>query len=287
MRGLIFFLTMSYQIFNANGYYPRGIIGYPIVFRHNLRPNSVLMTGELSIFTDDSSKSASVNRLFGNIASRYDLANHVLSLGIDRRWRKRAATLSVGRAGGKLLDMCCGTGDFAISFAKGKMPPKQITACDFNEEMVDAGRVKCQKIADAADIKFMVQDCTATDLDDGSFDVISCGFGVRNMADLDKGLLEMHRLLTDGGKVCILEFSLPKIKPVRWLYLAYFIYILPIIGGIISGNFGAYRYLVSSVRDWEKNVDLPKKLTEAGFDMLTVEPVSMGIATIYIAVKNS
>jgi demethylmenaquinone methyltransferase/2-methoxy-6-polyprenyl-1,4-benzoquinol methylase len=181
--------------------------------------------------------------------------------------------------------MCCGTGDFAISFARGKTPPKQITACDFNEEMVQAGRAKCQKLRLSTDIEFTVADCTATDLGDNSFDIISCAFGVRNMADLDKGLLEMHRLLTDGGKVCILEFSLPKIKPIRWLYLGYFICVLPIIGGIISGNLGAYRYLVSSVRQWEKNIDLPKKLTDAGFEMLTVEPVSMGIATIYIAKK--
>jgi demethylmenaquinone methyltransferase/2-methoxy-6-polyprenyl-1,4-benzoquinol methylase len=240
----------------------------------------------MKISTTNSSKSASVNRLFGNIAGRYDLANHVLSLGIDRRWRKRAASLTVDRADCKVLDMCCGTGDFAISFARGKTPPKQITACDFSEEMVQGGRVKCQKLELGTDIEFMVQDCTATDLNEGSFDVISCAFGVRNMDDLNKGLSEMHRLLTDGGKVCILEFSLPKIKPIRWLYLAYFVCVLPIIGGLISGNFGAYRYLVSSVLDWDKNVDLPKRLADAGFEMVTVEPVSFGIAGIYIAKKK-
>ena len=244
------------------------------------------MNRRISISTDDSSKSVKVNRLFSNISGRYDLANHVLSLGIDHRWRKLAASLAIDGADKQILDMCCGTGDFAISFAKGQTPAKQITACDFNEEMVEARRAKCQKPGCTADIEFMVQDCTATDFSDSSFDVISCGFGVRNMADLDKGLLEMHRLLTDGGKVCILEFSLPKIKPIRWLYLAYFTCILPIIGGIISGNFGAYRYLVSSVRDWDKNIDLPKKLTETGFEVLVVKPVSMGIATIYIARKN-
>ena len=182
--------------------------------------------------------------------------------------------------------MCCGTGDFAISFAKSEMPPKKITACDFSQEMVQGGKAKCQKLRLDTDIEFMVQDCTATDLDDSSFDIVSCAFGVRNMADLDKGLLEMHRLLSAVGKVCILEFSLPKIKPIRWLYLAYFVCILPIIGGIISGNFVAYRYLVSSVRDWEKNIDLPKRLTAAGFEMVTVETVSFGIASIYIAKKK-
>jgi demethylmenaquinone methyltransferase/2-methoxy-6-polyprenyl-1,4-benzoquinol methylase len=227
-----------------------------------------------------------VNRLFGNISSRYDLANHVLSLGIDHLWRKRAASLAVDGANRKVLDMCCGTGDFAISFARGKMPPKQITACDFNEAMVEAGRAKCKKLRLGTDIDFMVADCTATDFGQGSFDIISCAFGMRNMADLDKGIFEMYRLLTEGGRVCILEFSLPKIKPIRWLYLVYFVYVLPIIGGLISGNFDAYRYLVSSVRDWEKNVDLPKRLSDAGFEMLNVKPVSMGIATIYIAKKT-
>lgn len=243
------------------------------------------MNRRMRISTTDSSKSANVNRLFGSIASRYDLANHVLSLGIDRLWRKKAVSDTRPAVGDRLLDMCCGTGDFAIAFTKFENGPKKITCCDFSGEMIAGAERKFAKLKPNLEVSFSKQDCTATDFADGSFDVISCGFGVRNMADLDKGLGEMYRLLAGGGKVCILEFTLPKNIIIRFGYLAYFRFVLPLIGAALTGDMGAYRYLVSSVRNWDKNVDLPKRLEDAGFEMVTVKPVSMGIACIYVARK--
>ena len=179
--------------------------------------------------------------------------------------------------------MCSGTGDFAVAFAKSGKEVGEITCCDFSGERLAGAEAKFAKLTAKADISFSVQDCTATDLPDGSFDVVSCGFGVRNMADLNKGLSEMKRLLKPGGKVCILEFTLPKNPVIRFGYLAYFRFVLPLIGAALTGDLGAYRYLVSSVREWDKDVDLPERLEAAGFEMQAEEPVSMGIACIYTA----
>jgi len=231
----------------------------------------------------NTSKSASVNRLFGSIATKYDLANHVLSLGIDNLWRKKSVRLTRPAKEDRLLDMCSGTGDFAMAFAKSENGPGEITCCDFSGEMLAGAEVKFAKLNAKSNVSFSVQDCTATDLAESSFDIISCGFGVRNMADLDKGLGEMKRLLKPGGKVCILEFTLPKNPIIRFGYLAYFRFVLPLIGGMLTGDIGAYRYLVSSVREWDKDVDLPKRLEAAGFKMKSAEPVSLGIACIYTA----
>ena len=204
-------------------------------------------------------------------------------MGIDKLWRKKASQLTAPSPDDILIDMCCGTGDFAAAFTKLQIPPASITACDFSEEMILAA----QKKMGALPITFATEDCTATTYSDNSFDIATCAFGARNLADLDKGIGEMHRLLKANGKVCILEFSLPKFKPIRLLYLAYFIYILPILGWIITGDLPAYKYLVSSVRKWDKEIDLPKKLSEHGFEMKFEKPVSFGIATIYIAYKCS
>jgi demethylmenaquinone methyltransferase/2-methoxy-6-polyprenyl-1,4-benzoquinol methylase len=131
-----------------------------------------------------------------------------------------------------------------------------------------------------------VGDCTATDFEDGSFDIISCAFGVRNMANPQKGLREMHRLLRPGGRACILEFTLPKNLLIRALYMVYFRWILPLIGGVISGKLSAYRYLADSVCKWAEEVDLAGQLKEAGFDSVEVRPLSFGIAALYLAVRK-
>ena len=222
-----------------------------------------------------------IQNLFNGLATRYDLANHVLSMGVDIHWRKQAASLLCPSASDHLLDMCCGTGDFAAAFCKLKKPPAKIIACDFSEEMIEAANKKYPQ----KPIDFSIQDCTQTTFEDASFNLISCGFGVRNFTDLAKGLKEMHRLLAPASKICILEFSLPKFKPIRWLYLAYFKYILPILGGIIAGDFAAYRYFVNSVINWDKNIDFKTELENCGFKVQSQTPVTFGIATIHIAVK--
>lgn len=219
-----------------------------------------------------------VRSLFSNISRRYDLANHVLSLGVDLWWRRVLVRMSGIKAGESVLDMCCGTGDVAFAFAR-YCDEIQIVGCDFSEEMVEFARAKKR----GADIEWKVADCCSTDFADEEFDIVSCAFGVRNFADLPAGLREMKRLLKNGGRACILEFSLPQNKTLRWPYLLYFKWLLPIIGGIISGRRQGYQYLVDSVLKWDSQVDLPKELRNAGFGKIISRRLSFGIATLYIA----
>lgn len=222
-----------------------------------------------------------VRSLFGKISGRYDLANHLLSLGVDLWWRRVLVRMSGVKAGESVLDMCCGTGDVAFAFAKYR-GGLRIVGCDFSEEMVEFARGKKR----GSDIEWKVADCCSTDFADGEFDVASCAFGVRNFADLGAGLREINRILKSGGRACILEFSLPRIRALRWAYLLYFKWVLPLVGGIISGNRQDYQYLVDSVLRWDREIDLAGELSEAGFDDIAVKRLSFGIATIHIAHKK-
>jgi len=239
---------------------------------------------------NDLNKDASkVAGMFDGIAGRYDLSNHLLSGGVDFLWRRLAVKLTGAKKADAVLDMCCGTGDLGFCFAKHSEVGK-VVGCDFSEEMVRLARLKEDKLTKKGkfgdtEFEWAVGDCTVTGYDDESFDIISCGFGVRNMADLDSGIREMHRLLKKGGKVCILEFSLPECSVLRPVYLFYLRYILPIFGAIITGKLSAYRYFADSIVQWDKEVDLEKSLEAAGLEKTTVKPLSKGIATIYVFEK--
>ena len=235
-------------------------------------------------------KGRPLGAVFGGIASRYDLANHVLSCGVDFCWRRTAVAMTAPGTGDRLLDMCCGTGDFAFAFARAGIG--RITGCDFSSEMIElAGtkesRFKRRRKQPAVDMDWQVCDCTATEFESESFDIVSCAFGVRNIADLSAGLKEMYRLLHPGGGVCILEFSLPKNAVIRAAYLPYFRWILPVLGGLISGDYGAYRYLAESVRRWDRQVNLAAELYKAGFREIVVRPLTFGIAAVHVGHKPS
>ncbi|MCD6395484.1 MAG: bifunctional demethylmenaquinone methyltransferase/2-methoxy-6-polyprenyl-1,4-benzoquinol methylase UbiE [Planctomycetes bacterium] len=235
-------------------------------------------------------KGRQLGAVFGGIASRYDLANHVLSCGVDFCWRRTAVVMAAPGTGDRLLDMCCGTGDFAFAFARGCADTGRITGCDFSPEMIELAGTKESRFKRrgkyaAVDMDWQVCDCTATEFESESFDIVSCAFGVRNMADLSAGLKEMHRLLRPGGGVCILEFSLPKNAVIRAAYLPYFRWILPVLGGLISGDYGAYRYLAESVRRWDRQVYLGSELHKAGFREVVARPLTFGIATVHVGHK--
>jgi demethylmenaquinone methyltransferase/2-methoxy-6-polyprenyl-1,4-benzoquinol methylase len=243
------------------------------------------------VMTDLNNKDAGrVAGMFDGIARRYDLANHLLSGGVDFLWRRLAVRLSGAKKGDVVLDMCCGTGDLAFCFAKHSQPAR-VVGCDFSAEMVRLARLKAEKQAKKGkftdtEFEWSTADCTATAYADETYDIISCGFGVRNMADLDSGLTEMYRLLKTGGRVCIIEFTLPKCVVCRTGYLSYLRYILPIFGGIITGKLSAYRYFADSIVKWDKEVDLAKSLEAAGLKKVTVKPLSKGIAAIYVFEKT-
>lgn len=238
----------------------------------------------------DQERSNKIRRMFSEIAGSYDLANHLLSLGSDIRWRKKAAKAINPQPGEEILDMCCGTGALANAFVKEQTELKRIVGCDFSETMIGLAREKQEELVEKGEpgfknIQWRQVDCLATGFADNSFDVVSCAFGLRNMVDLDAALTEMRRVLKENGRVCILEFSLPGNGLMRWGYLFYFKFVLPLLGGLISGRFGAYRYLVNTVRKWDREVDVAGELKQAGFGDVQTLPLSLGIAKVYMAIS--
>ena len=238
----------------------------------------------------DNQQSPDVKELFDVVAYRYDLANHLLSLWTDNRWRKKAVALTCPAKGETILDMCCGTGDMVFSFVKIQPGLKTIIGCDFSSEMLNIAGKKQARIdksgAVTTKIRWLNRDCLDTGLEDESFDIISCAFGVRNMSELGKGLAEMYRLVKSGGRVCILEFSLPDNIIIREVYLFYFCFIFPILAGVITGRFKAYCYLVGSVIKWQKEINLDDELLKAGFARVSNHKHTFALATTYLGYKT-
>ena len=238
----------------------------------------------------EKNKAENVRTMFGIIAGRYDLANHFLSLGLDIYWRKAAIRFIESGETKTIVDMCCGSGDFAFGFARYGAGVERIVGCDFSEEMIELAKSKEAKLSargklGAAKFKWQVADCGATGLDGDCFDLAACAFGLRNMTDLEGGLSEMYRVTKPGGEICVLEFSLPKMFLVRWVYLIYLRWFVPLLGGLLTGQFKAYGYLAKTIRWWDGEVDLPEKLTEAGFAQVRIRLLTFGTVTVYSALK--
>lgn len=229
-------------------------------------------------------KKEGIRRLFDNIASEYDKLNHILSLNIDKGWRKKGVREVADEDRPlKVLDIACGTGDFTIAIAQKLMPGSEVIGIDISEGMMAVGREKIAKAGVRAVMS--VADCEDLPYEDGEFDRIAVGFGVRNFEHLELGLREMHRVLAPGGKLVILELSIPSNPVVRWCYKLYFLKILPAVGGFISGNRSAYEYLPASVLRFPAPDKFVAMMKDAGF--ATVEHTSMtfGICRMYVGRK--
>ncbi len=240
---------------------------------------------------DASAQTQKTNLLFSSIARRYDLANHLLSLGLDFYWRKTAARIAEPSDGDSVLDVCCGTGDFAIALAKTGAQLSRIAGCDLSREMIEIAKVKTEQSGRGqrgvqAEFEWVVGDAMAMPFENESFDIVSCGFGVRNLGELETGLGQMYRVTRPGGKVCVLEFSMPKIRAFRYVYLLYLLYILPVAAGVITGKLKAFIHLSRTVVKWSREVDLVEKLLSAGFNHVVVKKLTFGVATIYVAHKQ-
>ena len=229
-------------------------------------------------------KKEGVRKLFDNIAPDYDKLNHILSLNIDKGWRKKAVREMVDTAEPlKVLDVACGTGDFTIEIAQKVAQGSQVLGVDISEGMMAVGREKIQKAGVLAQLS--VVDCEDLPYADNTFDRISVGFGVRNFEHLELGLSQMYRVLTPGGKLVILELSVPSNAFIRWCYKLYFLKILPAIGGMISGDRGAYEYLPASVLRFPAPDKFISMLKFAGFTTVEHTPLTLGICRMYVAKK--
>lgn len=229
-------------------------------------------------------KKEGVRKLFDNIASDYDKLNHILSLNIDKGWRKKAVRNLVDtQAPLKVLDVACGTADFTIEIAQKVAKGSEVIGVDISEGMMAVGREKIKKAGVSAEL--LVADCEDLPYSDNTFDRISVGFGVRNFEHLELGLSQMYRVLTPGGKLVILELSVPSNAFIRWCYKLYFLKILPAIGGLISGDRGAYEYLPASVLRFPGPEKFIPMLKSAGFAQVEHTPLTLGICRMYVAKK--
>jgi len=225
-----------------------------------------------------------IYKIFNKIAHKYDLVNRVLSMGQDVAWRKKASEFLPSTGNLSLLDLASGTGDLLFSFM-GSNKIKSAVGMDMAVNMLALARQKAVKKKLNNKVRFKIGDACALPVSDDSFDVATMAFGIRNVENVSKCLNEMNRILTNNGRVIILEFSLPQNCLVRSFYLFYFRYILPVIGGIISGDYKAYRYLNLSVENFfygGRFLDLMKK---SGMKNLRVIPLTFGVATLYIGDK--
>ena len=224
-----------------------------------------------------------VHELFSRIATRYDLLNRVLSLNVDRWWRRRAVrALDYSRhAPGRYLDACAGTCDLAIELATRRDFRGRVMALDFAEPMLRRGESKCTGLP----VHPLCGDAQRMPFADQSFDGAMVAFGVRNLSDLSLGLTELRRVLRDGSSLVILEFTIPPNPVVRAVYLWYFRHILPAVGRIVSGHRWAYSYLPASVGEFPGPQALSQQLLDAGFRTVRWQLLTFGIAAIHVGVR--
>ena len=226
-----------------------------------------------------------VRAMFDRIAPSYDMLNHLLSLGIDHLWRRRAVRELRMFAPKRVLDLATGTCDLAIAIAKG-IEDVKVMGTDISTEMVEVGRVKVAKRGLSEQIELGIADAENLPYGEGEFDAVTVGFGVRNFSNKEQGLSEMARVLRSGGVVEILEFSRPNNKIFAPIFRFYFHKVMPVVGGWISGDRAAYDYLPASVDKFPSPERFVEMMREAGLQECRAKRLTFGVAYIYIGVKR-
>lgn len=228
---------------------------------------------------DQPDKARRVRAMFDGIAPTYELVNRILSFGRDAHWRRSAVRMADVRPDDHVLDLACGTGDFAREFARAG--PHMIVGSDFSPVMLALGAAR-----DSGAIQWCRADALAMPYGDATFTIVSCAFGVRNFQSLSRGLEEMYRVLAPGGRAVILEFTTPKTPVFARMYLLYFRHILPLAARLISRDgSGAYDYLPQSVTSFLDARGMIEALKSAGFSGVRHRSLTLGVATAYVARK--
>ncbi len=220
--------------------------------------------------------------MFDRVAGRYDALNSVMTAGLHHRWRQRAAERAALGPGDSALDVCCGTGDLALELAGRVSPGGHVVGCDFSEPMLDLAREKARGRAAGA-VRFEWADALSLPYDAGRFDAVTVGFGVRNLADLDRGLREMTRVLRPGGRLVVLEITQPTRPPLSVFYSLWFDRIVPLLGAF-SGDSEAYSYLPESVRNFPSPHRLAEMMDAAGLEQIRWTVLAGGIIAIHSGV---
>ena len=233
---------------------------------------------------ENTSKKQEVAEMFNNISKRYDFLNRFLSLGIDQGWRKKAIAYFGQQKINHLLDIATGTADMAL-MANKTIAPKKITGIDISEGMMQYGRIKITDKGLSDRIQLITGDSTAIPFDDQSFDAAMVAFGVRNFANLEKGLSEIYRVLQPGSKLVILEFSQPSSFWFKPIYQFYMNWVTPTIGKLFSGNRAAYQYLNDSVIAFPEGAAFINIFEQVGFKQVIQKKLTLGICSIYCGIK--
>ena len=227
-------------------------------------------------------KKEKVQEMFDNIAPTYDKLNHVLSMNVDKLWRRHALKEIVDGSAQRILDVACGTGDSTISIAKAAGEGTEVTGVDISEGMMALVEGKAEKAGVRDRIRLQVADGENLPFENTSFDRVTCAFGIRNFEHKEKGLSEFLRVLKLGGKAVILELSVPRNRVVRWAYDLYFKHLLPAIGGAVSGDKAAYRYLPASVHNFPTPKEFCRMMEDAGFTAVRCRTFTCGLCRMFV-----
>ena len=229
-------------------------------------------------------KAAQVEAMFDNIAPTYDRLNHRLSWDIDRGWRRKAIGQLAPYSPKTMLDIATGTGDFAILAAQ-MLKPERLIGADISEGMMQIGRRKVEEAGLEDIISFEKEDCLHLSYQDETFDAVTAAFGIRNFADLDRGLAEMGRVMKRGGHLSIVELTTPVRFPMKQLFHIYSHTVLPVYGRLISKDRSAYSYLTKTIEAFPQGERMVGILKKAGFREATFRRLTFGICTMYFATK--
>ena len=235
-------------------------------------------------YNQEAEKGKQVEQMFDNIAPTYDKLNHRLSWDIDKGWRRMAIRQLQPFAPKTLLDIATGTGDFAILAAK-MLKPEKLIGADISEGMMEIGRQKVKAEGLDSIVSFEKEDCLNLSYADGTFDAVTAAFGIRNFADLDKGLKEMQRVLKPGGHLSIVELTTPVSFPMKQLFRIYSHTVLPVYGRLISKDTSAYGYLTKTIEAFPQGERMMEILKKAGFAEASFKRLTFGICTMYFATK--
>lgn len=239
---------------------------------------------KITPYGTDRPKGAQVEEMFDNIAPAYDFMNRAMTLGIDRGWRRKVVETAAAMRPAAILDVATGTGDLAIQLARA-IPAATLTGIDLSEGMLAVGRRKVKEAGLAARVTLRQGDCLSLPFPDGSFDVVTVAFGVRNFEHLDRGYAEMARVLRPGGKLVVLELSVPPSPLVRPFYKLYTRGVIPLLGRLVSSDSRAYSYLPESIAAMPQGGRMLSLMKEAGLASPALRRLTLGVATIYTAIN--
>lgn len=238
---------------------------------------------EVKPYNESLGKKVQVEEMFDNIAHRYDFLNHLMSLNIDKLWRKSAVKILKRKNPKSILDVATGTGDFALE--NMSLKPDEIVGIDLSENMLAIGRKKIARKKLGHVISMKKADSENLPFPDNRFDAITVGFGVRNFENLMAGIKEMYRVLKPGGTLVVLEFSKPTVFPVKQVFYFYFHYVCPVVGKLFSRDERAYTYLPESVDVFPQGNEFTSILEKAGFKTIQCKSLTFGISSIYSGEK--